>query len=1046
MRFSGISKKLIALAAALCILGTAVTAEVPWIPQMTQMSAYAAEAQVLTVTGDPVNVRSGAGTNYEKVATVNKGAKFNVQGTAKDSSGKTWYKVNVNGKTGYILGTFCSVKAAQPATITITGDYVNVRSGPGKNYARLTSVKKGAIYNVYNGAKDEDGVIWYKLTIGDQNGYIIGTEVTLKGSVIIDASTATTASTTATTAQGGTTATTTATTAAAQKLTVTGDVVNVRKGAGTNHGKLTTVKRGATYTSQGTAKDSSGATWYKISINGTTGYILGTYVKVENTTTTTATTTTTTAASTQKLTVTGDPVNIRKGAGTTYAKLTTVKKGATFEVLGTAKDSSGKLWYKIKVNNDTGYILGDFAKVTGTPATTTTVTTGTTAAASTQKLTVTGDPVNIRKGAGTTYAKLTTVKKGATFDVLGTAKDSSGKLWYKIKVNNDTGYILGDFAKVTGTPATTATTTTTTATTGTTATTAPVVSKPAETLRLTVTGDIVNIRKGAGTNYGKLTTARKGATFLATGSTKDSSGTVWYTMNFNGQTGYIISTYVKVTSESSTTTTTTTTAQGGSSTAAQAQKLTVTGDVVNVRKGAGTNYGKLTTVKRGATYTVSGTATDSSGKVWYKIPVGSTTGYIISTYVKVENITTTASTTTTTTTASSSAATSSTAAGATTTTQAGTKVVTYGVVKTSSGSLNVRKTASNNGTRIGSLKKGTKVVIVETVAGGWYKIEYSSGYGYVSSKYITDVKSETVITTLTFPKSYYYVNQGSTVDVSIPLSGKIISYSSENSANAPVTYDGKVTGNVPGLYTITAKLDNLVATTEVVVLKKAEATVAPMTISEAGTNFIAQWEGGGTFDSTKNETLFYPYQDPVGYWTIGYGHAKTTADSKQWTKELAIAAFNIDITQLLGAEHILTDTKPYLTMEEAAALLRADLNQGDYVKSVSDWAVRNSVVLTQTQFDALVSFCYNLGPAYWTSDTYYFYLKSAIICQRGCTTGDKTQNEQIIDGFCRYIKASGVNLKGLWFRRRNEAELFLTGDYAIDRENKFTPPTGVEWT
>ena len=115
---------------------------------------------------------------------------------------------------------------------------------------------------------------------------------------------------------------------------------------------------------------------------------------------------------------------------------------------------------------------------------------------------------------------------------------------------------------------------------------------------------------------------------------------------------------------------------------------------------------------------------------------------------------------------------------------------------------------------------------------------------------------------------------------------------------------------------------------------------------------------------------------------------------------------------------------------------------GDYVKAVSDWAVRNGVQLNQVQFDALCSFCYNIGTALWTSDSYKFYLKSSIIAYR---SGSDAVPDQVIEGFCRYIKSSGKSYKGLWYRRRNEAELFLTGDYALDRENKFKLPANVDW-
>ena len=65
----------------------------------------------------------------------------------------------------------------------------------------------------------------------------------------------------------------------------------------------------------------------------------------------------------------------------------------------------------------------------------------------------------------------------------------------------------------------------------------------------------------------------------------------------------------------------------------------------------------------------------------------------------------------------------------------------YGIVSTSSDPLTVREGAGTGNSRIGEVAKGAKVVIVgeETASDGvvWYKIEFSGGYGYVSSDYIT---------------------------------------------------------------------------------------------------------------------------------------------------------------------------------------------------------------------------------------------------------------------------------------------------------------------
>ncbi len=363
--------------------------------------------------------------------------------------------------------------------------------------------------------------------------------------------------------------------------------------------------------------------------------------------------------------------------------------------------------------------------------------------------------------------------------------------------------------------------------------------------------------------------------------------------------------------------------------------------------------------------------------------------------------------------------------------------VKYGTV-TCDTKLNVRSGPSTSKDILGTLNNGKKVIIAGT-SGNWYKIEYGDGYGYVLKEYVTNITTGTEYSSLEFAKEYYYVNQGSTVNVAIKLSGQTISYSSENSEAAPVSDKGVVTGKQPGLYTITAKAGSASATTEIVVLKPKSEKISPMTISSAGTQFIADWEGGGT--PLGDSVVFYPYKDVSGYWTVGYGHAVTSSESKRWNLDHAVAHFNTEIVKLLGEGHEITKEKPYLTAEEASALLNADLNEGPYVSAVSEWAIRNGVVLTQPQFDALVSFCYNLGPAYWTSDTYHFYLKEAILSYR---SGDDAVPEQIIDGFTRYIKSGGVNLKGLWWRRRNEAEMFITGDYALDRDNKFKLPN-LSW-
>ncbi len=643
------------------------------------------------------------------------------------------------------------------------------------------------------------------------------------------------------------------------------------------------------------------------------------------------------------------------------------------------------------------------------------------AAESVTILTVTTDGVNVRTGPGTSYSRIAIVNEGDVFTVIGQGKDPSGTVWYNVNVSGKNGYIISNYAKIT------------TQTIDNPTSASPTHSDNSGNIVI-VTGNFVNIRAEASSGSRRIATASRGDTFTLLEKKTDSRGIMWYKVSVGNTAGYISSAYGTVK--------TTSTTVGKSVT-----YLTVTGGAVNIRSGAGTSYSRLGTLQKGDQYTVLGQTKDGSGVTWYKINVSGVNAYINGTYVVVtgNGTTGTQSQPTTTTTKSTT-----TIVPTTTTTKSpgsGSEVRTVktGIVSISSGSLNVRSGAGKSYGTVGSLKKGAKVIIVGS-SNGWYKIEYSgssSGYGYVSSDYISNVTTETTLVTLAFGSDYYYVNVGSTVKVSASASGYTVSYSSSDTANAPVdSSSGTVTGKTPGMYTITAKSGSISATTEVVVLKPPYSGVQHMTISPEGVEFIAQWEGGGTYDSAYNEMTFVPYKDEVGYWTIGYGHAKVSAASKSWSYARAYSEFNTDIAALIGSEHIMTDSKPYLNQQEAYLLLNADLVNNGYVGAVSNWAVRNGVKLSQPQFDSLVSFCFNLGQAYWTSDTYLFYLKSAIICQR---CGDDAKPAQIVEGFTRYMKAGGKNLKGLWWRRRNEAEMFTDGDYAIDRENKFTLPGNVVW-
>ncbi len=230
------------------------------------------------------------------------------------------------------------------------------------------------------------------------------------------------------------------------------------------------------------------------------------------------------------------------------------------------------------------------------------------------------------------------------------------------------GYVKpSDSSTVTTQPSTTQSTTspskTTTKATTTTSKTSTTQSKGEvyTTGKVKITGDVVNVRLGAGTNYFKIGTVKQNSVYTYT-KDKSVNGEKWYYIKMNFLvSGWVCGKYCKVTQQlgapikttapstttttsrttttSNTTTTISTTAKTtttkATTTAAVVNKIKVTGDVVNVRAGAGTNYKKVTQVKRNSVYKYTQKKT-VNGVVWYKINVTSSkSGWICGQYCKV---------------------------------------------------------------------------------------------------------------------------------------------------------------------------------------------------------------------------------------------------------------------------------------------------------------------------------------------------------------------------------------------------------------------------
>jgi lysozyme len=126
-----------------------------------------------------------------------------------------------------------------------------------------------------------------------------------------------------------------------------------------------------------------------------------------------------------------------------------------------------------------------------------------------------------------------------------------------------------------------------------------------------------------------------------------------------------------------------------------------------------------------------------------------------------------------------------------------------------------------------------------------------------------------------------------------------------------------------------------------------------------------------------------PYRCPANLWTVGVGH-------------------------LIGdGKHLPDSWNRTFSQEEIDGILKSDLRRFE----LGVHKMLPNVPLRQHEFDALVSFCFNLGLGCFQRST----IRQALL------RGDK---KAAMESLVKYCRAGGKILKGLQIRRLDEKALF----------------------
>ena len=466
----------------------------------------------------------------------------------------------------------CLPISAHAASTGTTTAYVNLRTGPGTDYAILETVPLGAQISIL----DTGNPGWYRVTAPSGNsGYMCSDYILASGG---DAGASTVLFTARTTA-----------------------FVNLRAGPGTGYGIYLTVPLGDTVS----VLDTANAGWYRVQYGSYTGYMSADYLQTQS-----AATPTPAPPNTAE---TADPIgtarttavlNIRTGPSTGYRSLGLLDNGETVTVL----ENCGNGWYAVRTSSNTfGYCSGDYLRVT----------LGTSPAPQPEPTPQPSEPdtatrwngrttafVNLRSGPSTGYRIYLTVPLGDAITIL----DRSNSGWYRVQYGSYTGYMSSDYIDVLGAVEETPTT--------------PSSEPDTETHWNGRTTAFVNLRSGPSTGYRIYLTVPLGDAITIL----DRSNSGWYRVQYGSYTGYMSSDYIDVLGAVEETPTTpssepdTETHWNGRTTA-----------FVNLRSGPSTGYRIYLTVPLGDAITIL----DRSNSGWYRVQYGSYTGYMSSDYIQV---------------------------------------------------------------------------------------------------------------------------------------------------------------------------------------------------------------------------------------------------------------------------------------------------------------------------------------------------------------------------------------------------------------------------
>ncbi|TQR21369.1 SH3 domain-containing protein [Psychrobacillus vulpis] len=137
------------------------------------------------LTATDVNVRTGAGTEFNSISKVHTGQIVSVSASQKNSKGEVWYKVSYNSTEGWIISDYIKAvpTAVKNSSITSGTSYVgttqkigknaaNMRSGATTSYKVVATIPAGTSLKVLSAFTNAQKEVWFNVEYKGKKGWV----------------------------------------------------------------------------------------------------------------------------------------------------------------------------------------------------------------------------------------------------------------------------------------------------------------------------------------------------------------------------------------------------------------------------------------------------------------------------------------------------------------------------------------------------------------------------------------------------------------------------------------------------------------------------------------------------------------------------------------------------------------------------------------------------------------------------------------------------------------------------------------------------------